>query len=384
MKRLRFAGLVLGVLLLPCPGSHAQQPWPLWESYKKRFVDDQGRVIDRSANDRTTSEGQAYAMFFSLVDNDRGRFDKLLNWTEQNLASGDLTLHLPAWNWGKTSSGEWKVIDENSASDADVWMVYCLIEAGRLWHQPRYEKLGRTMALRVAKQEVVLVNGLGTTLAPGPNGFHPDQETWIVNPSYMPLPVIVFLAKVMPHEAWSSVLSSMPALTGGDVSHRFAMDWVAAGSGGIHPCLAPRQPSSGLREPQISGSYDAIRVYLWLGMADAGTPGLKKYLLQTSGMSTYLQSAVTPPLEVDVDGKVIRADAPPGFSAAVIPYLSSAGLKAQATAQRDRLAATRDPSTGLYGRTAEYYDQNLALFSTAWSERRFRFEHDGSLHVSWR
>ena len=384
MKRLCFAGLLLGVVLSSFPRGHAQSSWPLWESYTKRFLDDQGRVIDRSANDRTTSEGQAYAMFFSLVDNDRARFDKLLNWTEQNLAGGDLTLHLPAWNWGKSSTGEWKVIDDNSASDADLWMVYSLIEAGRLWHEPRYDKLGRTMALRVAKQEVVLVSGLGAALAPGPTGFHPDQETWIINPSYMPLPLLVFLAKTMPHAPWASILKSMPALLGGEVSHRFVMDWVAAGSGGTHPCLAPRQPSSGVRVAQISGSYDAIRAYLWLGMADAATPALKQYLSQTSGMSTYLLSEVTPPLEVDANGKVIRADAPPGFSAALIPYLSAAGMKVQAAAQRDRLAATRDSGTGLYGHAAEYYDQNLALFSTAWSERRFHFERDGSLRVSWK
>jgi hypothetical protein len=34
-------------------------------------------------------------MFFALVANDRARFDGLLRWTELNLASDDLTAHLP-------------------------------------------------------------------------------------------------------------------------------------------------------------------------------------------------------------------------------------------------------------------------------------------------
>ena len=63
--------------------------WPsLYQSYARAFLDNQIRVIDRDTGDRTTSEGQAYAMFFALVANDRARFDGLLRWTELNLAAG--------------------------------------------------------------------------------------------------------------------------------------------------------------------------------------------------------------------------------------------------------------------------------------------------------
>src|SRR6185369_7343452 len=50
--------------------------WPsVWKNYADRFMDEQVRVIDHDADDRTTSEAQAYAMFFALVANDRSRFD---------------------------------------------------------------------------------------------------------------------------------------------------------------------------------------------------------------------------------------------------------------------------------------------------------------------
>src|SRR4051795_328025 len=75
--------------------------WPLWESYTRAAIDQQGRVIDHSAQDHTTSEGQSYAMFFALVANDRVRFEKLLRWSEINLANGNLAQQLPAWAWGK-------------------------------------------------------------------------------------------------------------------------------------------------------------------------------------------------------------------------------------------------------------------------------------------
>jgi endoglucanase len=81
---------------------------------------------------------------------------------------------------------------------------------------------------------------------------------------------------------------------------------------------------------------------------------------------------------------VVRAEAPVGFSAAVAPYLNALGMKAQAKLQQDRLIAAQDPATGLYGHPGEYYDENLALFSTGFIEQRFRFERDGRLHLKWK
>ena len=101
-------------------------------------------------------------------------------------------------------------------------------------------------------------------------------------------------------------------------------------------------------------------------------------------MASYMKSAVTPPLEVDSQGTVVRAAAPVGFSAAVIPYLQAVGLRSQAKLQQDRLIASQDLSTGLYGHPGEYYDQNLALFSTGSTEQRYRFDRDGKLHVRWK
>lgn len=134
--------LTLFLAVLVNARGSAQDWQSLWKSYNARFMDNQVRVIDHSEGERTTSEGQAYAMFFSLVANDQARFDGLLHWTEQNLAEGDLSTHLPAWLWGRKSNNEWGVVDSNSASDADLWMAYTLLEAGKAWNDARYTKLG--------------------------------------------------------------------------------------------------------------------------------------------------------------------------------------------------------------------------------------------------
>jgi endo-1,4-beta-D-glucanase Y len=364
----------------------ATPTWPLWESYAAKFVDGQGRVVDHSAQDRTTTEGEAYAMFFALVANDRSRFDKLVDWTEGNLAQGDLTLHLPAWSWGRADDGSWRVLDPHPAADADLWMAYALEEAGRMWDVDRYSKLGALMAQRVAHQEVVLVPGVGTTMIPGAEGFHPDPTTWYVNPSYLPPSLLEYFAKSDPQSPWQQVLASLPDVVAAQSG--YAMDWMKVGADGIHPSAPPAAvqdaETHGKPTGVAIGSYDAIRVYLWLGLADPKTPGVRRAMDGVGGMAAYMNAHPTPPAQVDASGKILSEDAPPGFSAAVLPYLHAMGLKQQEAAQATRLAATRDVKTGLYGREGNYYDQNLALFATGWSEQRFRFEADGKLKVKWK
>ena len=359
------------------------QPWPLWQAYNQRYLDAQGRVIDHAEHERTTSEGQAYALFFALVADDRSRFEKLLSWTEANLAGGDLTLHLPAWRWGQTPSGEWKPLDDNSASDADLWMAYTLIQAGRLWHEPRYDKLGRLLAERIAREEVVPIPNFGTALLPGPHGFEIGANNYVLNPSYLPPFLLTSLANTLPHGPWAAILKTLPRLIALPSTHGFAMDWVSAGPDGVQPA-APAQPAQGAQQTQPAGSYDAIRVYLWLGLADPATPGLRPLLATASGMADLLRTAITPPRIVNAQGAVVAPDAPVGFSAAVIPYLNALGMQAQARMQQDRLIAARDPTTGLSSNRSQYYDENLVLFSTAWSEKRYRFEPSGELHVNWK
>ena len=364
-------------------GCNAEQPWPLWQKYAEAFMDPGGRIVDKSSNDRTTSEGMAYAMFFALVVNDRARFDKLFHWTEDNLAVGDMTARLPAWNWGKAPDGVWKILDSNSASDADVWLAYDLLEAGRLWKMERYEKMGEVMAGRIAQSEVVLVQGVGPMLLPGPQGFHPDPKTYLLNSSYMPPQVLARLALAMPTGPWNTIADSFPTLLAQGSGGGFAMDWILAGTT-VRPSSTPQQLAEGKKEQVAVGSYEAIRVYLWLGMADKNTRGVQSALPELGGMGVYLKTHVIPPLKVDATGKEIDDAGTVGFSAAVIPYLLSTGRKAEAKMQMDRLTASLDPATGFYGHPAQYYDQNLALFSTGWIEQRFRFERDGRLKLKWK
>ena len=375
--------LVASLLALPT-GCRAEQGWPLWQHYREHFLDGSGRIIEHSAGDRTTSEGQAYGLFFALVVNDRKTFDQILRWTEDNLAGGDLTARLPAWSWGKSPDGSWKQLDTNSAADADLWLAYDCLEAGRLWNDDRLSKLGAVLADRVAHSDVALVPGFGTVLLPGPAGFHPSPDKWILNPSYMPPQLVARVRQQVPEGLWPGLQQDLPKVLAKGASAGFAMDWLTVDGKGVHAAPAPDVLAQGKPGMPSFGSYDAIRIYLWLGMADRDTPGVAESIGAMPGMARYLATATTPPAQVDSTGAITDPNGPVGFSAAVYPYLLASGRVQEAKTQMDRVDASLDAVSGLYGRDPRYYDQNLVLFATGWKEARFRFDRTGRLKLKWR
>ena len=348
--------------------------WPLWESYARRFLSEEGRVIDFDANQITTSEGQSYAAFFALVANDRPRFDRILTWTEQNLAGGKLGENLPAWLWGRDDAGQWRVLDANSAADSDLWFTYVLLEAGRLWNDSALTGRGLALAAAAARREVRRLPGLGAMLLPGPEGFEPSPGVYQLNPSYLPLQVLLRVADLTPNLPWGRVARETPAVLEGASRHGFILDWVAYWQdGGFRDAPLPR--------PEAKGSYDAIRTYLWAGMLHPRTERRGQILATMSGMKTYLQKHQVPPAEVLADGRVADPNGGAGFSAALLPYLFALGESRQLEAQRRRVEGAFVTESGLYEEPPRYYHQNLILFGLGWLEDRFRFGPRGALNA---
>lgn len=371
-------GLLL-ILLSACSQVHsAVDPdlfGRLWTAYAKSFIDAQGRVIDRAYEDqRTTSESQAYALFFALVSNQPTVFAKLLQWTRENLAADELGARLPAWLWGKRADGTWGVIDPNSASDADLWMAYTLLQAGRLWHDERYTKLGRDLAAAIALKEVVNLPGVGPLLLPGRKGFGPDGSgCYTFDPSYMPLPVLQGMGHVL-GAPWTDMAHALPTLLQSVSPHGFTPNWVGwCPSKGFGP--AERSPDR--------GSYDAIRVYLWAGMTPDDMQGAQQSIGALWGMANYLHTHAVPPVSVNTATGDAVGDGPVGFSAALLPYLRSLGTTSLFKQQLEIFERSRQ-ADGMYGRPVHYYDQNLALFALGYLGGIYRFDSKGNLEVNWR
>jgi endoglucanase len=372
---------ILSLLLLAGTSLYsakAESAWPLWDSYAGHFISQDGRIIDPDRNSMTTSEGQSYALFFSLVANDQAEFRKILTWTTNDLAHGDLANNLPAWSWGKIGIDEWGILDSNSASDADLWIAYSLVEAGRLWKNLDYTRIGLSLLSHISRTEVADVPHLGPVLIPGKNGFKPSAGEWVLNPSYLPLPLLTAAAGFQPQGPWKQMVRALPDWLKQASPAGFAMNWVKCGVSG---CV-PASLSGDASEPP-RGSYDAIRVYLWAGMTNPKTEGAAELMAVFAPMLSYVNTHLDPPESVSASGSILSASSPVSFDAALIPLSASAGDHSTAARLQQNVMADMSKSTGLLGDPPRYYDQNLALFALGWQERRFGFAPDGTLRVAW-
>jgi endoglucanase len=355
------------------PGKAAVPPtppvWADWEAFKKQFVSDTGRV---SASDpegpRTYSEGQSYALFFALVANDRGLFETILQWTENNLCGGDLTVRLPAWLWGKRKDGDWGVIDSNPASDADVWIAYALGEAGRLWNDRRYRALSALLAARVLREETAELPGLGLSLLPAPSGFQEGPDSWRLNPSYMPLQVMHWLAASEPESPWARVADSSLQIVLRSAPKGFSPDWTVYSASQGFSVYAEGNKGQ--------GTYNAIRVYTWAGMMHPQAAGARPLLTALGPMAQFVREKGYPPESIDILTGQASGPAPSGFSAALLPFLHSLGDRAALNTQRLRMEAR--PL-----RPDAYYEQVLGLFGKGWVDGWFRFGPSGHLLPRW-
>ena len=80
-----------GLLAATAHAEGACSDWPQWRQFKQLYVSEDGRVIDAGTPQAiTVSEGQAYALTFALIANDPAGFARILDWTRDNLAGGDL------------------------------------------------------------------------------------------------------------------------------------------------------------------------------------------------------------------------------------------------------------------------------------------------------
>lgn len=339
--------------------------WPEWQVLLDSSLSRDGRMIDRSQDDqRSTSEGQSYALFFALVGNDQALFDRILGWTQDNLAGGDMRQNLPAWLWGRDDKGSWRILDSNPAADSDLWLAYVLLEGARLWRRPALQVIAEGMLQQVRAREIVQLDSLGPMLMPGPQGFIKDDATRI-NPSYLPLPLLRRFASVDRTGPWQALAGNTVRMLQQSSPHGFAPDWTAWQAGRF-----VTDPVNG-----AVGSYDAIRCYAWAGMTAPRDPLFRPQLVALSGPLKRLRSGATMWEKVDTRTGQGQGEGNYGFRAALLPYLLAQGEKTLAATLLASLPSAEQQRTD----EPAYYSQMLALFGRGWAEGRWRFTADGRL-----
>jgi endoglucanase len=332
--------------------------WVYWDDFAKNHVQKDGRVIDFDASAITTSEGQSYALFFSLVSNDHERFDRILDWTRDNLARGDFQKNLPAWKWGKSKDGSWKILDPNPASDADLWIAYSVYIASEHWGEDKYLQIAKDLLKNIADREVDDLPKLGKMLLPGVIGFRLENETWRLNPSYTPIQLLRFFAKKDDTGPWAEIAANSARMIVQTSVHGVVPDWVTYKS------------KAGFVDDIKVGhvsSFDAIRVYLWWAMLDPQDPLFTQIRDSLRGVEQFdVNYKYLPERILERTGDEEGA-APAGYEGALAPYRFVLYGKYPVKSW-----PPRDFDLG-------YYNSVLNLFGYGWLERRFSFNLDGSL-----
>ena len=261
-----------------------------WSSYRRLFIQSDGRVIDFQAKDRSTSEGQAYAMLRAVLINDPSTFAKTLNWAENNLQrqeNGQRTDNLWAWKWGKKADNSWGTIDSNFASDADIDAITALIFAYRRWNNPKYLELAQQKLQNLWKLSTVTNSTGKRYLLPGPvDSFTPNPSKIYLNPSYLAPYAFRIFSQVNPERDWLSLVDSsyqVLEISLGLSAVGLPSDWVALN---IESGEFEALPSSS--QIQTLYSFDAYRVW-WRITLDAvwfNSSPAKRYLQKST---KYLQ-----------------------------------------------------------------------------------------------
>lgn len=227
--------------------------------YKQSFMSKDGRIMDPDKENITTSEGQSYMLIRSLVMNDKKTFDLVYTWTKNNLQRKD---KLFSWIWGKNKDGEYKVLDENSATDADIDTACALLLAYEIWGSHKYLNEATPIIHSIWDKETRRI-GNHLVLMPGVEQTYSKKVE--VNPSYFSPFAFRFFQKYDDLHDWSSIIDS---------SYYYLSKVTSMTETGLPPnwfLIVDSQedgPSEGQiileNSPRSDFSYDSIRVFLRL------------------------------------------------------------------------------------------------------------------------
>ena len=333
-----------------------------WNAYRQRFIQSDGRVIDREATGRSTSEGQAYAMLRAVLANDPDSFALTLKWSEDNLRRLDtnkkLLDHLWTWQWGRGPTGNWGTLDNNFASDADIDAITALILASRRWGRSEYLSLAKTKLTDLWESSTIAANNQ-RYLLPGPIAAFQQGELLTFNPSYLAPYAFKLFAQVDPDRDWLSLVKSSYQVLEQSASLSsvgLPSDWVALN-------IKTGQYSRLDKSSTIVSRYgfDATRVW-WRISLDAvwfNEPNAKRYLQKhLDYLKTLWRSQQKIPAQLDLQGQpLVTYEATSQYGMLYAAFQVTEPAIAQQIYQQKLMPNYQN---GFWDNDSAYYTQNLA------------------------
>ena len=230
-----------------------------WADFKQRFIESDGRLVDRSQGGISHSEGQGFAMLLAVHYDDSKVFNRLWQWTQKHLQVRDD--NLLAWRWQPDIG----VVDKNNASDGDLLVAWSLLRAYEKWHTSAYLVASQKLAQDIRGKLFKRTNH-GLILLPGIDGFD-KPEGVTINLSYWIFPALHEMGRADPSPEWEELSKSGIAILQYAKFGRWGLppDWLL-----LDDTVKPADGS-----PQRF-SYDAVRIPLYLLWSGLETEALLK------------------------------------------------------------------------------------------------------------
>lgn len=191
---------------------------------------------------------------------------------------------------------------------------------------------------------------------PGKVGFV-DDKGWRFNPSYLPPQLASYFSRF--GAPWPKLRDSNLRFLLETAPKGFSPDWVRYEKGQGWQLNADKP---------IIGSYDAIRVYLWVGMLDDGDKQKARLLARFKPMEAQTIRQGVPPEKANIATGKTTGNGPVGFSASMLPFLQNDDARA---IQRQRVADH-------YPGADAYYSAGPDAFWPGMGSTSFSF------HCGWR
>ncbi len=281
-----------------------------WHLYKTRFMQADGRVVDNVNGDITHSESQGYGMLLAVAANDRASFDKIWQWTQDNLFIREDKL--AAWRWDPNSDPH--VQDMNNATDGELLIAWALVRARLLWREEKYLNQARTIAIEI-RNKLVIETPYGLALLPGAGGFSEEEQEDgpIINLSYWVFPAIAELGLIDPQfpdeELIETGITLLREASFGPTG--LPANWISVTSEGVKPAV----------NFDAHFSYDAIRIPLYLAWYTNAYPDLLEPY-----QNTWLRDGTGSLEVIDLEtGNAIGVMSDPGYRSLIDVVMCASG-----------------------------------------------------------
>ena len=336
----------------------------IWKNYKRNDIQEDGRTVDRSQNFLTTSEGQSYSLLRAVWVDDKEVFDRVLNWTENNLQKrGD---NLFSWKWGQRVDGSWGVLDEegglNTASDADLDIALALIMANKRWNDPAYLEEALEILDDVWNSEIVFIQQRPYLVA---GNWATEEDRPTLNPSYYNFAAYNIFSEVDPPHDWMAVKETSYEVLNKS-TYLLPPDWISID-----------RETTDLYLVEINGrsngfSDDAIRIPWRVGLDWEWhrDPRALDYLNKLTFLSGEWESNGAIFRSYDREGNVLDSTESLSTYGAVLPYFQIVMPDQAEEIYVEKLASAYNPDELDFSDNNGYYSKNWGWFGMAFYNDR--------------